>query len=120
VPPNDGVPHYSNGGQGSYCEAYTFRAKFLEFCKDMLAEELLGEAWARHRPAELTDYGTRLRDRAAAFAEENRVAHVLGQRNLPESITDFEHPAAKAHVVDSAARWCLFWSERGHGMIADF
>jgi hypothetical protein len=120
VPQNDGMPQYTNGGRGSYCEAYTFRAKFLEFCEDMLAEELWGEAWAPHRPAELADYGTRLLNHAAAFAEKHGLADVLGQRDLPASVTDWEHPAAKAHIVDSAARWCLFWGERGHGMYPDF
>ncbi len=120
VPPNDGIPAYSNGGRGSYCEVYSFRAQFLDACEDMLAEELWGEAWAHHRAAELRDYGAKLRDRAAAFAAEHGVPHVLGQRHLADSITDWEHPAAKAHIVDSAARWCLFWGERGHGMFADF
>jgi hypothetical protein len=96
------------------------RAKFFNFCEDMLGEELSGEAWVHHRPAELTDYGTRLRDHAAAFAEGQGVAAVLGQRLLPESITDWEDPAVKAHIVDSAARWCLFWGGRGHGMYPDF
>jgi hypothetical protein len=120
VPPNDGMPVYSNGGRGSYCEVYSFRAKFFEFCSDMLAEELFGEAWVHHKAAELKDYGTRLCDHAAAFAAESGVADVLGRRNLPERITEWEHPAAKAHIVDSAARWCLFWSGRGHGMYPDF
>jgi hypothetical protein len=120
VPPNDGMPRYTNGGPGSYCAAYTFRAKFFDFCEDMLGEELSGEAWVPHRPAELTEYGTRLRDHAAAFAERERVADVLGQRRLPESITDWEHPAAKAHIVNSAARWCLFWGAHGRGMYPDF
>jgi hypothetical protein len=44
----------------------------------------------------------------------------LGQRYLPESVTEWDDPATKAHIVDSAARWCLFWSQRGHGMMAWF
>ena len=120
VPPNDGVPVYSNGGLGSYCEVYTFRARFLDFCEDMLALELLGEAWEHHRAGELRDYGARLREQAAAFAEQQGVTDVLGKRYLPETIDDWEHPATKAHIVDSAARWCLFWGERGHGMFADY
>lgn len=120
VPPNDGTPAYSNGGPDSYCEAFTFRAKFFDFCEDMLGEELSGEAWVPHRPAALTDYGTRLRDHAVAFAEGRGVAAVLGQRLLPEWVTDWEDPATKAHIVNSAARWCLFWGGRGHAMYPDF
>jgi hypothetical protein len=120
VPPNDGIPVYSNGGPGSYCEVCTFRAKFLEDCQDVIGDELLGEGWLHHRAVELAVYGTRLREQGAAFAEEHGVATVLGQRYLPESVTEWDDPAAKAHIVDSAARWCLFWGQRGHGMMAWF
>ena len=48
VPLNDGIPVYSNGGAGSYCEVFSFRAKFLEDCQDVLGEELLGEGWIHH------------------------------------------------------------------------
>jgi len=120
VPPNDGIPAYSNGGYDSYCEVFSFRAKFLEDCEDVLGEELLGEGWIHHTAAELNDYGTRLRACVASFADSEGVTAVLGQRDRPEWLTDWEHPASKAHILDSAARWCLFWSERGHGMIADF
>ena len=68
----------------------------------------------------MKDYGTRLRDCVASFADPEVVAGVLGQRDRPDWLSDWEHPASKAHIVDSAARWCLFWGERGHGMIADF
>lgn len=120
VPLNDGIPIYSNGGAGSYCEAFSFRAKFLEDCRDVLGEELLGEGWIHHTAAELKDYGTRLRNCAASFADAAGVTGVVGQRDRPDWLSDWEHPASKAHIMDSAARWCLFWGARGHGMIADF
>jgi hypothetical protein len=119
VEKNDGVPAYSNGGIGSYCEIFSFRGKFLAVCEDVLGKDLLGEAWVHHRADELNDYGIQLRDRAAAFAEDSDVTEVLGQRYLPSG-HDPDGPAEQAHIVDSAARWCLFWSARGHGMIADF
>ena len=80
----------------------------------------MGEAYLHHRAAELVAYGTRLRARAAAYAGEHRVTAVLGQRDVPEGADDIAHPAAQAHVIDSAGRWCLFWGERDNGMIADF
>lgn len=52
LPESDGLPTYSDGGFGSYCEAFTFRAKFLEGCEDVLGEELLTEAWGHHTAAE--------------------------------------------------------------------
>jgi hypothetical protein len=120
VPPNDGLPVYTNGGPGSYCDIFAFRAQFFVDCADMLGGELLGEAYLHHQPAELTAYGTRLRARAVTYAAEHRVTVVLGQRDVPEEADDLAHPAAQAHVVDSAGRWCLFWGERGHGMLADY
>ena len=120
LPESDGLPAYSNGGTDSYCESYTFRAKFLEGCADVLDEELLMEAWGHHTAAELMDYGKRLSEAARAFAQKHEVADVLGKRLPPQPVTDWDDPAVQAHIVDSAARWCAFWSERGHGMIADF
>ena len=80
VPLNDGIPVYSNGGAG-YCDAFSFRAQFLRDCRDILGEELLGEGWIHHRATELKDYGTRLRNCAASFADKAGVAEVLGQRD---------------------------------------
>jgi len=120
VPPNDGLPVYTSGGPPRYCAIFAFRAQFFVDCLDMLGGELLGEAYLHHRAAELVAYGTRLRACAAAYAGEHRVTAVLGQRDLSEEADDLVHPAAQAHLVDSAGRWCLFWGERGHGMIADF
>jgi hypothetical protein len=120
VLPNDGIPIYSNGGAGGYCEAFSFRAQFLKDCRDVLGEDLLGEGWVHHTAVELKDYGTRLRACVASFADRAGVTEVLGRRDRPDWLSDWEHPASKAHIMDSAARWCLFWSERGHGLIADF
>jgi hypothetical protein len=58
----------------------------------------------------MADYGIRLRDAAVAYAENNSVTDEL-DRPKP--------PAGQAHVVISAPCWCGFWSERGHGMVAD-
>ena len=117
VPKNDGLPVYSNGYIASYCEIFSFRAKFLEDCEDMLGKELLDEAYVHHKPEELGDYGRRLRDCAVEFAKRNGVSAILAQR---EPSGAREGPRRQAHIVISAARWCLFWSERGHGMEADW
>jgi len=119
APPSDGVPPYTNGGIGSYCEVFAFRGKFLESCEDVLGETLLHEAWVSHNATDLREYGAKLRDRAVAYAEREQVSDVLPLRDPPDHV-DAEKPAGQAHIVISAARWCAFWSERGHGMIADF
>ena len=76
------MPAYSNGGYDSYCELFSFRAKFLEDCQDVLGEELLGAGWTHHTAAELKDYGTRLRDRAASFADKAGVAPSPGAARM--------------------------------------
>jgi hypothetical protein len=83
----------------------------------MLGEELLEEAYRHHTASELADYGRQLLDRATAFAKQHGVTAILAQRQSPD---DMEGPAWRAHIVISAALWCLFWSERGHGMEADW
>jgi hypothetical protein len=95
VPPNDGLPHYTNGGIGSYCDVFTFRGKFLEYCEDVLDETLLGEAWVSHTAADLMEYGTKLRDRAVAYAEREKVSGVLPLRDLPDA-ADVEGPGGQA------------------------
>jgi hypothetical protein len=66
---------------------------------------------------DLGDYGRRLRDCAIEFAKRNGVSAILAQREPSDAK---EGPERQAHIVISAARWCLFWSERGHGMEADW
>jgi hypothetical protein len=117
VPKNAGIPVYSNGETGGYCEIFSFRAQFLGDCESMLGEGLLEEAYRHHTASELAKYGQQLRDLATAFAKQYGVTAILDQRQSPD---DVEGPAWQAHIAISAARWCLFWSEHGHGMEADW
>src|SRR5262249_11930302 len=66
----DGVSEYSNGGAYDGVDKTSFRGSFLEDCKELLGEELLGRAWTRMmKPAEAVAYGRELlavADKAAA------------------------------------------------------
>jgi hypothetical protein len=117
VPVNDGLPVYTNAYIASYCDKFSFRAQFLKDLEGMLGSELLDEAFVHHNAQELADYGQRLRDCATEFAKQNGVREILDQRESPGLQNG---PKSQAHIVSSAARWCLFWSERGHGMEADW
>jgi hypothetical protein len=119
LPPNDGLPIYSNGFYRGWVELHSFRAKFLETCQDVLENELIEASWGHYLAADLKDYGQKLHDRAHAFAEKNNLLDVIDRREPPDE-QDLDNPAMQAHIVSSAAKWCLFWSERGHGMRADF
>ncbi len=89
-----------------------------------MGEQLLHEAWLNHLPDQLADYGRRLMNCASDFAAAHGTEHVLSMRAYPADDQDYSavegSPACKAHIIASAARWAMFWSSRGHGMIADY
>lgn len=118
APESDGLPVYSNGWiPGSYCEPYTFRAQFLGGIDSWLDHDLIAEAWKNHRVLALLDYGRRLRAKAIEFADARGVSReVLEVRKAKKR--EIDAPALQAHIVMSAAKWCQWWGERGHGMIA--
>jgi hypothetical protein len=115
--PSDGIPVYSNGGMG-YVEGTSFRAEFLRDCEDVVDEDTLARGYESCLAPELADLGRALRSAAQSFATTNGVAHVEHVR-LPDGL---EHgsPESKAHIVYSAAKWCEWWSSRGHGLEADW
>jgi hypothetical protein len=106
----DGVPRYSNGGFGSYVEASSFRAQFLESCMDVIDKDLLEEGYEQMTPDKLRDYGDRLLARAGSFSRASGI-------EIPDvPPADLDSPAGHLHIVVSAGRWCKFWAERGHGL----
>ncbi|MFM9863891.1 MAG: hypothetical protein ACKVRO_09820 [Micropepsaceae bacterium] len=113
VPKCDGIPVYGNGRAYSGIDLYTFRGKCLEWCKSVLTKSLLNEAWEEHNPDQLLSYGNKLADSARVFAEKNATTEWLSLRDPPEAD---EGPSHETHVVISAAKWCRFWGERGHGL----
>jgi hypothetical protein len=115
IPDNDGLPVYSNFPLG-IVERYSFRAEFLRDCEEWLGD-LLPKAWKHHRVPELVDYGRRLQAAATEFGRRMRVGEDVLERREPPPGEGF---AAQAHLVASAARWCLFWAERGHSLEADW
>ena len=116
APDSDGKPVYSNAPIASYCEAYTFRGQFLDSVREWLGNPVVDDAWRNYRAPELVAYGERLRDGALQYARAQSIpVEILEARAGPE---DLDAPPGQAHIVMSAARWCQWWGERGHGMIA--
>ena len=124
LPPNDGLPVYSNAPMGRPWEMWSFRAQFFNDCRDVMGDALLHEAWLHHTPDQLADYGTRLMACADVYATATGVSHVLQLRWFDSADSakadDKTSPLHKAHVIASAARWAAYWSARGHGMEADY
>jgi hypothetical protein len=117
APPSDGIPVYSNGGMG-YVERTSFRAEFLLDCEDVVDEETLGRCYDSCLASDLADLGRALHAAADSFAATNGVAHVE-QIRMPDAFEPGSSES-KAHIVFSAARWCEWWSSRGHGLEADW
>lgn len=109
VSPCDGLPRYSNGTVAGYVEPFSFRAQFLRDCETIIGHELLRAAYANKKPKALAEYGDALRQRAAWYASKHGFdLEGLAEPNDPDTI-EFH-----LDVVASAARWCAFWSDRGH------
>lgn len=89
---------------GCFAEADSYRGKMLGFCKDVLSDSMISEAWGDHTPEQLVDYAKRLKAAADLF-EQSRT-----------TTTDEENKQLK--TVRDAARWAHFWGSNGHGMWA--
>ena len=124
LPTCDGLPLYTNSEFQGGPERFSFRAKFLDDCKEVIGSDLLTEAWEHPLPQELEKFGRRLESAAVSYAGKIDVADRIRGREIAYTADEEERfpdiPVSRAHIVTSAARWCLFWSQRGHGQEADF
>lgn len=117
VPTCDGIPFYSNGGMG-YVELFSFRAQFLvKDCAEVIGPDLLAGAYESCLAPGLASLGASLMEKAVAYAAQNDVSHVA---DVWRSEFDDKTPESNAHILFSAAKWCNFWSSRGHGLEADW
>ncbi len=119
MPECDGFPVYTHAYDYEGVDRTSFRGSFLPLCQSFLGEALLNAAWNNMLADDLAAWGRDVGDAARRFAEQSNVTHVLGKRR-PDEEFDEEDPATLAHIADSAARWAVFWSERGHGSEAYF
>ena len=103
VPACDGLPTYTNGEPGGYVEAYSFRAKFLHDCVDIIGERLLDAAYESKTVDKVVTYG----DDLGSCAEQYAARHNIGALTRE---SDCDGPEFQLDVVRSASRWCTFWS----------
>lgn len=109
-----GMPRYSNSAIGMG-EVTTFRADFLKAAGGIIGDDLLERAWGSMWPPDLLRYGRALLRRAALTAQEaGRNLDALASVEVEGSLDQ------QLDIVRAAGEWCVFWAERGHGMIADF
>jgi hypothetical protein len=115
APQCNGIPYYTNGSAG-YVELYSFRAQFITSeCKDIIGEELLEKCYHSCLASGLASLGTELRVCVNNYASKHDVIYTESVRELdaPEG-----SPELKAHILFAAAKWCEYWSIRGHGLEA--
>jgi len=113
LPECPGLPIYTSEGYEGV-DRYTFRGKFLDFSTDIIGKKLYNRAWERMSARELHDYGEALLDAGRKFARKHKLQYLENQRQPPDD--DPKSRESKAHIVFSAAAWCLWWSDRGHGL----
>lgn len=118
VEPCDGLPMYVTPAyalQGSHIDTEVFRAKFLDDCREFLGD-LYEEAFQSKLARDLDGYGQRLMVMAEAFAAPRGLS---GLKEVRETQGEDGSEESAVHIAFSAAKWCLFWSCRGHGLWAD-
>lgn len=111
--PCDGLPVYSNSGLGGGVDETSFRGEFLKVAEAVLTD-LVMEAYLPMRAEDAVQTGGYMMRRAAEFAREYGVQHVLGDRTFVY-VNDGD-PATWAHIADQAGRWYCFWGAKGHGI----
>jgi hypothetical protein len=118
----DGVPKHSHGGLYEGADETSFRGAFLEDCEDVVNPNLLEEAWEHKFPEEAVAYGKALlasaeaAERAGRAPRRRSLLARLGwtKEREPMPITD------QLDIARAAARWFIFWGERGHAIRAWF
>ena len=113
LPPCDGFPVYTKLPTWPKLDRCTFRGALLADVRDDLGE-LYNEAVLYKSHDELEDYGERLVAHARRFARAHRIMDVELVTGLPSYAA--RSVESRAHIMFAAARWCLFWSRRGHGL----
>ncbi|MEM7429539.1 MAG: hypothetical protein AAF441_25995 [Pseudomonadota bacterium] len=113
LPDCDGFPLYSHAYMYDGVDRTSFRGKFLEACEAVIGKENLEQAWEHMLASEFAQWGTALQSRVESYAAEHGLEHALGKHD--HEITGDDTREDQVNIVADAARWALFWSQRGHG-----
>jgi hypothetical protein len=116
VPPCDGFPYYSNWTLG-YVERFSFRAQFLRDCEDIISDETFEKCYVSCLAPGLAALAQQLRACATSYARAKNLEHI---EFVADGDFEEKSPERKLHIIYSAARWCEYWSSRGHGLEADW
>ncbi len=116
LPPCDGFPVYSRCKDVDFLERYAFNAELLLDLSDVLGTELFDAAFESMLADKHAAYASALTDVANQFWLDH---------GLPDHVATIREPVfpegsleRKGHILYAAAKWCTYWSERGHGLVA--
>ncbi len=112
LPACDGFPVYTSSAWPKL-DRTSFRGSVLDGVREVLGR-LFDEAFRFKSAVELEDYGERLMACARRFARRHRVMEIELVRERPDVTAG--RAESSAHILFAAARWCLYWSRRGHGL----
>jgi hypothetical protein len=118
IPPCDGVRPGAFGSAGNNPNLLSFRGELFKFCKEIVGEDLVEQAWHSKLADETARYADALLTRAETYAAGHRFAMSELAVRLIDKNRDVMRHYLRA-VVDGA-RWCRFWSSRGHGFHASY
>ena len=121
----EGLPKYTHSGMYDLDET-SFRGAFLNFCEDLLGEELLITAWTDCMPPEeAMAYGKELLE-IADKAARKRIVPVTKppaqEKTKRKGADDMEELSLdeKIDILRTAGRWYIFWGKLGHPIVAWF
>ena len=113
VPACDGLPpeEYSGGTFGSYVDTFAFQASLLDDCSDVIEEGTVIDGMVPMDVPKFLGYGRQLQQAAEACAAEHKI-----DLSQPLDTEYYDSVEGQLAVVLAAARWCIFWAERGHAL----
>jgi hypothetical protein len=114
----DGLPNFTHSLLYEGVDETSFRGAFLSDCYDVLAKDLIDEAWDHKFPDEAIAYGKVLVAAANAAKPNNSKAGLFSLfGSKKKSDLSFEE---QLEIVRAAGKWFIFWGERGHAIRAWF
>lgn len=115
LPPCDGFPVYSNYLTSDTLERYAFNAELVLAERALIGDEMWRLAQSAVLAEGLARFAERLHETAQRYAMENELpAHV---ETIREPVFPEGSKERRAHVLFAAAKWCTYWSFRGHGLM---
>jgi hypothetical protein len=112
LPACDGFPVYTKYTGWPHLARYAFRGSALDDARPELGP-LYYEAARYLSKEQLEDFGERLTACARRVARKHRIMELELVKEPRYAARSIE---GRVHVIFAAARWCLYWARRGHGL----